>query len=176
MTTSRSRGRKLFGYLGRIGGGLGLALGLMVGTVTVSQSAFATTTSTLYATAQGKGTGSCSTIADACSLSTAINKAVSGDTIELVTPGTSGTYGAQTISGSLTVIIEAAPGVVDPTIDGNGTSNITVDGSANLTLIGVTISGNSVSAVGAGATAQGGGFTTTAAPSPSTTRLFRAIA
>jgi hypothetical protein len=84
MTTARSRGRKLFGYLGRIGGGLGSALGLMVGTVTVSQSAFATTPTTLYAAAQG--TGICSQ-ASPCSLSTAISDAASGDTIELVTPG-----------------------------------------------------------------------------------------
>ncbi|WP_298335173.1 choice-of-anchor Q domain-containing protein [Ferrimicrobium sp.] len=154
MTTSRSRGRKLFGYLGRIGGGLGLALGLMVGTVTVSQSAFATTTSTLYAAVTPQGTGNCSTTTDACSLSNAISQAASGDTIELVTPGTSGTYGAQIIPGSLTVTIEAAPGVLDPTFDGNGTSSITVDGS--LTLIGVTISGNTVSASGTDAPLGGG--------------------
>ncbi|WP_298335175.1 hypothetical protein [Ferrimicrobium sp.] len=156
MTTSRSRGRKLFGYLGRIGGGLGLALGLMVGTVTVSQHAFATTTSTLYASLT-QGTGNCSTITDACSLSTAISQAASGDTIELVTPGTSGTYGAQTIRKSLTVTIEAAPGVVDPTIDGQGISSITVDTSAKLTLIGVTISGNSWTAQ-SGKSAAGGGI------------------
>ena len=158
MTTSRSRGRKLFGYLGRIGGGLGLALGLMVGTVTVSQSAFATTTSTLYAAVTPQGTGSCSTITDACSLSTAISQAASGDIIVLVTPGTSGTYGAQTIPSSLTITIEAAPGVADPTIDGQGTSSITVDSSANLTLVGVTISGNSVSLSGGVVNAQGGGI------------------
>ncbi|WP_298335186.1 right-handed parallel beta-helix repeat-containing protein [Ferrimicrobium sp.] len=157
MTTSRSRGRKLFRYLGRIGGGLGLALGLMVGTVTVSQSAFATT-STLYAALTPQGTGNCSATTDACSLSTAINKAASGDTIELVTPGTSGTYGAQTIRKSLTVTIEAAPGVADPTIDGQGTSSIKVHGSANLTLIGVTISGNSVTVSALGGTADGGGI------------------
>ncbi|WP_298338202.1 right-handed parallel beta-helix repeat-containing protein [Ferrimicrobium sp.] len=151
MTTSRSRGRKLFGYLGRIGGGLGLALGLMVGTVTVSQSAFAAG-STLYAAAQG--TGNCSTSTDACSLSTAIRNAASGDTIELVTPGTSGTYGAQTIPSSMTLTIEAAPGVVDPTIDGGDASGITLDGTStnpsNLTLIGVTISGATVNHNGGG--------------------------
>ncbi len=151
MTTTRSRGRKFFRYLGRIGGGLGLALGLMVGTVTVSQSAFATG-STLYAAAQG--TGNCSASTDACSLSTAINSAVSGDTIELVTPGASGTYGAQTIPSSMTLAIEAAPGVVDPTIDGGDASGITLDGTStnpsNLTLIGVTISGATVNRNGGG--------------------------
>ena len=143
MTTARSRGRKLFGYLGRIGGGLGLALGLMVGTITVSQSAFATP-STLYAAAQG--TGNCSASTDACSLSTAISNAASGDTIELVTPGTSGNYNYQTISKSLT--IEAAPGVAYPTIFGgyNGgySSGLTIEGSANVTLIGIAIANNDV--------------------------------
>ena len=102
------------------------------------------TNSVLYAAADG--TGTCATIVDACSLSTALHDAVAGSEIELVTSGATAVYsGGFTIktsdtTGAAPVTIRPAPGVAEPILDGGGSLQVlTVGSGVYLVMSGVTI-------------------------------------
>lgn len=112
---------------------LGLILVASGAVVTVS-SGVASATTVLYASAPvAKGTGTCASPTNACQLSTALNSATPGTTIELVTAGVEGnssTYygpalGVSTngTSPASPVTVEPAPGVAQPIVDGAGTLN-----------------------------------------------------
>ena len=99
----------------------------------------------LYAATTATGTGDCLTAADACTLATALTKALPFDAIVLVTPGTSGVYsGGFTVdtpgtSSTYPVVIEDAPGI-HAVLDGGGSQTVlTVSGNTDVDLLGVTI-------------------------------------
>ena len=141
----------------------------LVSTIAVSLPASATPP-TLYAAASAVGTGDCSTVANACTLTTALSAVVAGGTIELVTPGTTvysavGGFAVGTASTSATspVTIEPAPGVTNPTLDGDGSSTVlTMTASMYLDISGVTIENGRTAASGGGiANSSGGTLTVT---------------
>ena len=135
-----------------------LCAGLIAGLATVSVAVLPASASgtTLYAAApRAQGTGDCSTPANACTLTTALNDVVSGGTIELVTPGTTALYrGVFNVNTSVTIV--PAPGVTNPTLDGGGISRVFyVSFFDDLQISGVTIqNGNGVG----NAYGEGGGI------------------
>jgi hypothetical protein len=108
------------------------------------QSAGAAAT-TLYAAPAVAGTGSCVDAADACQLQTALNTAVSGDTIDLA----NGTYSDSNYTDAVSVTIQAGPGATEPYIQGNGTPGtiFTVEAGVTTTLFQFSLGGAFVSGV-----------------------------
>jgi hypothetical protein len=124
---------------------------------------------TLYAAVTATGSGNCSSVANACTLTTALADTAPGDVVALITSGvegTSSTYysGGFSIatagtSASFPVVIEPAPGVTNPILDG-GIANpvLTVANNMYLVIDGVTIQrGNSGSLDAGGITNDSGG-------------------
>ena len=140
---------------GRGGGTLVAAVTLVVAGVVGVPAAASAASPVLYASATG--TGDCFSVANACSLATALGYVGAGGTVELVTPGLSAHYdGGFTVatagtSASAPVTIEPAAGVADPTLDGGGTRTVlTVDSGVYLDVSGVTITGGSSPGFGGG--------------------------
>ena len=161
--------------LARAGLAVGVLAAAAVGTVLAEAGPAAAAPAVLYAAAAAAGTGDCSTAADACTLSTALTSVAPGGTIELVTPGGTAHYvGNWTVTTNFTadttpVTIEPAPGVSNPTLDGNGGINgttcptggtcngpvLTVPSGEFVALSGITIAnGNNADIFSAG----GGGL------------------
>ena len=125
---------------------------------------------TTFAAPVTLGTGTCRSAADACSLTTALDDAVAGDTIRLVTTGNEGVAGtiyrggfiADTFgtSTSLPVVIEPAPGVTGPILDGGGSQSVLTVGDTNLDVQGVTFQHGSSSGGGGGISNNSGGTVT----------------
>ena len=152
--------------LARVGLAGGVLTAAAAGTVLAGTGQAAASTAVLYAAAAAAGTGDCSSIADACTLTTALGKVQPGGTIELVTPGGTAHYvgnwtiGTTGTTATAPVTIEAAPGLASqPVLDGNkGASTgcttaacdgpvLTVPSGEYVTLTGITIAdGNDTSA------------------------------
>ncbi len=127
---------------------------------------------TLYAAAATSGSGNCLSVANACTLSTALADTAAGDVVELVTAGIEGTtttyysgnlsIGTAGTSALFPVVIEPAPGVSDPILDG-GLTVLTVTNNMYLVINGVTIQGGGTSPghVFAGGIYNGAGGTLT---------------
>ncbi|MGH2717887.1 MAG: beta strand repeat-containing protein [Actinomycetota bacterium] len=103
---------------------LALLAGSLLGTL--APSAQATTPASWYASAGGADTAAC-TQPDPCSLAAALGKAVGGDTILLVTPASTSYVGNWLVTTTGTspttpLTVMAAPGVTNPTLDGNNGS------------------------------------------------------
>jgi predicted outer membrane repeat protein len=125
---------------------------------------------TLYAGASASGSANCSSAANACTLSTALADTAAGDVVALVTAGVEGTpstyySGGFSIatpgtSASFPVVIEPAPGVTNPILDGGGTQGV-LDVTNNMYLVidGVTIQHGSASFGGAVENDAGGTLT-----------------
>ncbi|WP_052605652.1 choice-of-anchor Q domain-containing protein [Acidithrix ferrooxidans] len=121
-------------------------------TISPSSASAGTTSSNtiLYATALTTLTTAsnpCS-FSSPCSLATALTKVTAGETIDLVTPGSTAHYdGNFTINTANTsktapITIQPAPGVTNPTLDGQGKGTVlTIDSNAFVNLNGVTITG-----------------------------------
>jgi len=152
---------------------------IMIGTVGLGSNLFSqpsqltsSTSTPLYASATGSSTASCDSVANACSLQTALNSVSSSTpniTIMLITPSSTGDYvGGFTVNtgSSYNVTIENYKGNA-PTLNGGGKSTVlTATGSGSLTLSGVTITGGQAAAgsdsSNGGAGANGGGIYSTA--------------
>ncbi len=105
---------------------------------------------TLYAGAAASGSANCSSVANACTLTTALADTAPGDVVALVTPGVEGTtstyysggfsIGTAGTSAAFPVVIEPAPGVANPILDGAGTNTVlNVTNNMHLVLDGVTL-------------------------------------
>jgi hypothetical protein len=122
---------------------------------------------TLYAGASASGSANCSSAANACTLSTALADTAPSDVVALVTAGVEGTastyysggfsIGTAGTSAALPLVIEPAPGVTNPILDGGGSQTVlNVTNNMHLVIDGVTIqSGNSTT--GGGITNNSGG-------------------
>ncbi|KJF15477.1 hypothetical protein AXFE_36800 [Acidithrix ferrooxidans] len=134
---------------------IALSLICLVGAIgfsTISPSGASTGTTSsntiLYAAASSTGIGNCADANDACDLATALTKVTAGETIDLVTPGSTNSYEGNftlnTNGTSLTapITIQPAPGVTNPTLDGNNSGTVlTINTNVYVNLIGVTITG-----------------------------------
>ncbi len=105
---------------------------------------------TLYAGAAAAGSANCSSVANACTLATALADTAPGDVVALVTAGVEGTtssyysggfsIGTAGTSATFPVVIEPAPGVASPILDGAGAHTVlTVTNNMFLVIDGVTI-------------------------------------
>jgi hypothetical protein len=124
---------------------------------------------TLYAGASASGLADCSSAANACTLSTALAESTAGDVVALATAGVEGTastyysggfsIATSGTSASFPVVIEPAPGVTDPILDGGGTQGVLdVTDNMHLVIEGVTIqNGNAGFGFGGGITNNSGG-------------------
>jgi trimeric autotransporter adhesin len=126
---------------------------------------------TLYAGASASGSANCSSPANACTLSTAIGDTAPGDVVALVTAGVEGsasTYysggfsiGTPGTSAALPVVIEPAPGVTNPILDGGSTQGVfDVTNDMHLVIDGVTIQNGNSDGSGGGITNDAGGVLT----------------
>jgi hypothetical protein len=133
----------------------------------------------LYAAALPAGAASCADISDACTLTTAVADATAGATIELVTPGPKATttvnnvtvpdcaaspgacYNGNFTVASIGVMIEPAPGVSNPVLDGDNTGTVLSVNSSYVTLSGVTITGGNAGYGYGGGVYDGGTLTVT---------------
>jgi hypothetical protein len=126
------------------------------------------TPATLYAGVTAAGSGNCSSKANACTLTTALADTAPGDVVSLVTSGVEGTtstyysggFSIATAGTSTTfpVVIEPAPGVTNPILDGGGASIVlTVANNMYLVIDGVTIQHGYNRRFGGGITNDSGG-------------------
>jgi hypothetical protein len=148
--------------------GAGLVIGGLVA-VCVPAAAGAVPT-TLYAGVSASGSANCSSAANACTLTTALGNTAPGDVVELVTAGVLGTtstyysggfsIGTPGTSAAFPVVIESAPGVTKPILDGaNANTVLTVTNNMSLVIDGVTIQhGNALD--GGGIANESGGTLT----------------
>jgi hypothetical protein len=141
--------------------------------VTAAPAAASPVVSTLYAASTAQGAADCSSVANACDLATALNDAIAGTTVLLVTAGVEGTsssyyVGNWTVDPSGTtalsqVTVEPYAGVVGPILDGNGGQSagcpttscagsvLTIGSGVFATVTGVTIQdGDNTSGNGGG--------------------------
>jgi hypothetical protein len=133
----------------------------------------------LYAAVTATGAGDCSTVADACTLSTALGQVDPGGTVDLVTPGSTARYvGNWTFSTSGTsagqpVTVEPLPGLSSqPILDGDGVDApggetcstaacngavLTVPGGDYVALNGIAVddAGNTSNGLGGGMSVSG---------------------
>jgi hypothetical protein len=140
-------------------------IGLSSSLLPQAQLTSSTTATTLYASATATGTGTCATAANACTLGTALRDVDPGDTIDLVTPGTSGSYdGTFTVatsgtSASYPITIQPAPGVANPTLNGQSKGSVLIiGGGVYVNLTGVTITGGHAGTSGDSPITNGGGI------------------
>jgi hypothetical protein len=143
--------------------------GVLLGVLSVAMvpvSAGAATPGRQFAGVHAAGTGNCSSVANACMLTKALHNVAPGGTVELVTPGHEGTastyyspgssgFSIATSGTSATspVVIEPAPGVKTPILDGGSKHAVLkVGGGMHLRISGLVIqNGNSTaSSVGGG--------------------------
>ncbi len=117
---------------------------------------------TLYAGAAASGSANCLSVANACTLATALADTAAGDVVELVTAGIEGTasthysggFSIDTAGTSATfpVVIEPAPGVSDPILDGaHANTVLTVTNNMHLVIDGVTIQNGNANSLPGGA-------------------------
>ena len=127
---------------------------------------------TLYAAVAASGLANCSSVANACTLLTALADTAAGDVVALVTAGVEGTtstyfsggFSIATAGTSATfpVVIEPAPGVSDPILDGAGAHTVlTVTNNMYLVIDGVTIQNGFDSGNSGGGIANNSGGTLT---------------
>jgi hypothetical protein len=128
---------------------------LIVGVSLIGVStAVAVGPTTLYAAVTAAGSGDCSSVANACTLTTALADTAAGDVVALVTAGVEGntsTYysggfsiGTTGTSATLPVVIEPAPGISKPIMDGSnaepsGQTVLSVSNDMYLAIDGVII-------------------------------------
>ena len=106
----------------------------------------------LFAGAHASGAATCSSAANACTLKQALGAVAPGGTVELVTPGHEGTTSSYYSAGSpgfsiatsgtsaaRPVVIEAAPGVQAPILDGGGKHSILKVGNMHLVIRDLSI-------------------------------------
>ena len=149
--------------------GAGVVLSGLAG---VGVPAAGATPVTLYAGASASGSANCQSAANACTLTTALAATAPGDVVELVTAGVEGTASTYYSGGfslatpgtsaAFPAVIEPAPGVVNPILDGAGANTVlTVANSMHLVIDGVTIqNGRSNSQSGGGIVNNSGGTVT----------------
>ena len=105
---------------------------------------------TLYAGASASGSANCQSAANACTLTTALAVTAPGDVVALVTAGVEGTTSTYYSGGfsiatpgtsaAFPVVIEPAPGIANPILDGAGANTVlSVANSMLLMIDGVTI-------------------------------------
>ncbi|CAG4930671.1 fibronectin type III domain-containing protein [Acidithrix sp. C25] len=149
---------------------IALSLICLVGAIgfsTISPSGASTGTTSsntiLYAAASSTGIGNCADANDACDLATALTKVTAGETIDLVTPGSTNSYEGNftlnTNGTSLTapITIQPAPGVTNPTLYGNNSGTVlTINTNVYVNLIGVTITGGQAASGSYGTQGPGG--------------------
>src|ERR1700735_3793679 len=103
---------------------------LIVGVSLIGVStAVAVGPTTLYAAVTAAGSGDCSSVANACTLTTALADTAAGDVVALVTAGGGGnpstslsggfSIGTTGTSATLPVVIEPATGITKPIMDGD---------------------------------------------------------
>ena len=133
---------------------------------------------TLYAAPTAQGAGDCSTVVNACALTTALNDATAGTTVALVTSGSKGSsylgnwvVDASGTTSSSPVTIEPASGVMNPILDGNSGNStgcpttscdgsvLAIGGGVYASVVGVTIQ-NGVNSVGNGGGIENDGHLT----------------
>ena len=128
---------------------------------------------TLYAGVSPSGSGNCVSVANACTLTTALADTAAGDVVALVTPGVEGTtstyysggfsIGTAGTSASSPVVIEPAPGVANPILDSAGANVVlTVTNNMHLVIDAVTIQNGKGGSGGGGITNSSGGTLTVA--------------
>lgn len=141
---------------------------LSVLSVTAGAATAGAAASKLYAGAHASGAANCSSAANACTLTRALGEVGPGGTVELVTPGHEGTASSYYSPGSSgfsiatsrtsatsPVVIEPAPGVQTPILDGGGKHPVLKVGNA----MHLVISGLAVQDGFSDASSSGGGIT-----------------
>ena len=146
---------------------------LVGGLVTVGvEAASGSAPVTLYAGAAAAGLANCSSVANACTLTTALADTAPGDVVALVTAGIEGTastyysggfsIGTAGTSATFPVVIEPAPGVANPILDGAGANTVlTVTNNMYLVIDAVTIQNGSATFGGGIVNISGGTLTAT---------------
>jgi len=183
--TTRTTSRRALPLLKRVLRSVS-GVAIMIGTVGLGSNLFdqpsrltSSSSTVLYASATGSSTASCDSVANACSLQTALNSVSSSTpniTIMLITSGGLGSYTGNYIGGftvntgtSYNVTIENYQSNT-PVLDGNGVSTVlTATGSGTLTLLGVGVyagraaaGSNGTNGSSGGPGANGGGINSTA--------------